>query len=40
MVARMRSLDVSRMPPVGSLAVDTEGSALVSDRIASLDGCD
>jgi uncharacterized repeat protein (TIGR03806 family) len=40
MVLRMRELASGRMPPVGSLRVDEEGVALVSDWIRGLGGCE
>ncbi len=39
LLARMRSLGNLRMPPVGSLRVDDEGSDVIAEWIASLSGC-
>ncbi|MFT3912963.1 MAG: PQQ-dependent sugar dehydrogenase [Anaeromyxobacteraceae bacterium] len=39
-VQRMKALDVSRMPPVGSLVVDQSGVDVLSAWITSLTACD
>jgi hypothetical protein len=36
---RIHALDRARMPPVGSLAVDTQGVAVIDDWIRSLTSC-
>ncbi|MCS6899154.1 MAG: PQQ-dependent sugar dehydrogenase [Myxococcales bacterium] len=36
---RVRSLDIRRMPPLGSTVVDTQGAALLDAFIASLTSC-
>jgi uncharacterized repeat protein (TIGR03806 family) len=40
LLARMRALDVHRMPPIGSLQVDDAGVATVEAWVAALDTCD
>lgn len=40
LLARMRSLGSIRMPPVGSLRVDDDGSGVIAEWIASLPGCE
>jgi uncharacterized repeat protein (TIGR03806 family) len=39
LLARMRSLGSTRMPPVGSLRIDDAGSELIAEWIASLSTC-
>jgi uncharacterized repeat protein (TIGR03806 family) len=39
MSRRIHALDAARMPPVGSLVVDTQGAALVDAWISSLTSC-
>jgi hypothetical protein len=36
----MESLDITRMPPLGSNRVDTRAVAVVREWIAGLEGCD
>ncbi|MFT3711893.1 MAG: PQQ-dependent sugar dehydrogenase [Archangium sp.] len=36
---RIHALDRARMPPVGSLAVDTQGAAVIDDWIRSITSC-
>ena len=40
LLARMRALDVHRMPPIGSLQVDDAGVATVAAWVAALDTCE
>jgi uncharacterized repeat protein (TIGR03806 family) len=40
LVLRMESLDITRMPPLGSNRVDTRAVAVVREWIAGLEGCD